>query len=165
MVERVQSDPATALSEFNLQEMGAQVASLVGEPEGKHLPQEIHEFRAEFRELIEATGVGQLIVLIDDLDRCLPKATVETLEALRLFLWMPKTAFVIAADEAMIEYAVREHFPDLPASAGPLTYARNYLEKLVQVPFRIPALGVAEARIFITLLLVSAEIGEDTTHF
>lgn len=165
LIEKFQTDPSGAISEFNLGEMGAQVASLVGEPEGKHLPKEIHEFRDEFRELIEATGVGQLIVLIDDLDRCLPKAAVETLEALRLFLWMPKTAFVIAADEAMIEYAVREHFPDLPASAGPLTYARNYLEKLVQVPFRIPALGVSEARIYITLLLVSAEIGEGTPEF
>ena len=36
---------------------------------------------------------------------------------------------------------MREHFPDLPPSTGPISYARNYLEKLIQVPFRIPALG------------------------
>ena len=44
----------------------------------------------------------------------------------------------------MIEYAVRQHFPDLPVTSGPLPYSRNYLEKLVQVPFRIPALGGVE---------------------
>ena len=68
-----------------------------------------------------------------------------------------RTAFVIGADEVMIEYAVKEHFPDLPPSTGPLSYARNYLEKLIQVPFRVPALGLAETRAYITLLL--AELG------
>ena len=59
----------------------------------------------------------------------------------------------------MIEYAVREHFPDLPASSGPLTYAR-IIRKLIQVPFRIPALDGPETRIYTTLLLIQAEIGE-----
>ncbi|GLS32585.1 hypothetical protein GCM10007937_42950 [Mesorhizobium albiziae] len=51
----------------------------------------------------------------------------------------------------MIEYAVRKHFPDLPDTTGPQTYARNYLEKLIQVPFRIPSLGDTETRIYVTL--------------
>ncbi|WP_448044260.1 Qat anti-phage system associated protein QatB [Bradyrhizobium liaoningense] len=65
---------------------------------------------------------------------CLPKTAIATLEAIRLFLFVERTAFVIGADELMIEYAVREHFPDLPPSSGPISYARNYLEKLIQVP-------------------------------
>jgi len=60
----------------------------------------------------------------------------------------------------MIEYAVRKHFPDLPDSTGPRDYARNYLEKLIQVPFRIPALGEAETRIYVTLLLAGVEFEE-----
>ena len=67
-------------------------------------------------------------------------------EAVRLFVFTSRTAFVVAADEAMIEYAVRKHFPDLPDTTGPQTYARNYLEKLIQVPFRIPALGDTEKK-------------------
>ncbi|WP_147023095.1 KAP family P-loop NTPase fold protein, partial [Microvirga aerophila] len=98
-------------------------------------------------------------------DRCLPKTAIETLEAIRLFLFTPQTAFVIATDEAMIEYAVRHHFPDLPASAGPTTYARNYLEKLTQVPFRIPALGVEEAKVYVTLLLAQAILSETSQGF
>jgi hypothetical protein len=131
----------------------------------KHVPEEIHAFRQEFDALLGETGIKQLIVLIDDLDRCLPKPAIETLEAIRLFLFTSRTAFVIAADEAMIEYAVREHFPDLPASSGPLTYARNYLEKLIQVPFRIPTLGGPETRVYTTLLLIQAEIGENDPAF
>jgi hypothetical protein len=65
----------------------------------------------------------------------------------------------------MIEYAVRKHFPDLPDSTGPRDYARNYLEKLIQVPFRIPALGETETRIYVTLLLAGAELGEDDAGY
>ncbi|MDR3105144.1 MAG: KAP family NTPase [Yokenella regensburgei] len=129
------------------------------------LPKHIHAFRQEFKELLNAAKVDKLIVIVDDLDRCLPKTAIATLEAIRLFLFVENTAFVIGADEAMIEYAVREHFPDLPQSTGPLTYARNYLEKLIQVPFRIPALGSAETRIYTTLLLTENALGTQNRYF
>ncbi len=57
-------------------------------------------------------------MLVDDLDRCLPDTAIETLEAIRLFVFTTKTAFVIAADEGMIEYAVKKHFPDLTDIPG-----------------------------------------------
>ena len=82
------------------------------------MPDEIHAFREEFDNLLTETGTKQLIVLIDDFDRCLPKPAIETLEAIRFFLFTPRTAFVVAADEAMIEYAVREHFPTFPPPPG-----------------------------------------------
>jgi predicted KAP-like P-loop ATPase len=90
---------------------------------------------------------------------------VETLEAIRLFVFTSRTAFVVAADEEMIEYAVRRHFPELKDSTGPQSYARSYLEKLIQIPFRIPALGEAETRIYVSLLLIGAEIGEGDEAF
>lgn len=129
------------------------------------IPEAIHAFRGEFQALLEEAKIDQLVILIDDLDRCLPATAIETLEAIRLFLFVPKTAFVIGADEAMIEYAVRQHFPDLPIASGPLPYARNYLEKLVQVPFRIPALGAQETRTYVTLLLIQSLVGEDHEGF
>lgn len=133
--------------------------------DANNLPDTIHEFREDFQDLLEEAKIKQLVVLIDDLDRCLPTTAVQTLEAIRLFLFVPKSAFVIGADEAMIEYAVRQHFPDLPVASGPLPYARNYLEKLIQVPFRIPALGAQETRTYVTLLLVQSIVGEDHDGF
>jgi predicted KAP-like P-loop ATPase len=130
-----------------------------------NVPEEIRAFRKAFDNLLEKAGVDQLVVLIDDLDRCLPDTAIETLEAVRLFVFTSRTAFVVAADEAMIEYAVRKHFPDLPDTTGPQTYSRNYLEKLIQVPFRIPALGDMETRIYVTLLLVGSELGENDAAF
>lgn len=133
--------------------------------DGENLPETIHGFRKEFQELLDEAKIDQLVVLIDDLDRCLPATAIQTLEAIRLFLFVPKTAFVIGADEAMIEYAVRQHFPDLPVASGPLPYARNYLEKLIQVPFRIPSLGAQETRAYVMLLLVQSLVGEHHTGF
>lgn len=133
--------------------------------ESTHVVEEINAFRKAFDDLLEKAGVKQLVVLIDDLDRCLPDTAIETLEAVRLFVFTSRTAFVIAADEAVIEYAVRKHFPDLPDTTGPQTYARSYLEKLIQVPFRIPALGDTETRIYVTLLLMGAELGEKDPAF
>ena len=110
-------------------------------------------------------GVDQLVVLIDDLDRCLPDTAIETLEAVHLFVFTERTAFVVAADEAMIEYSVRKHFPELPDTTGPRDYTRNYLETLIQIPFRIPALGETETRIYVTLLLIGAELANGDTGY
>ena len=129
------------------------------------VPEEINAFQKAFRELLDKADVDQLVVLIDDLDRCLPDIAIATLEAVRLFVFTSRTAFVVAADEAMIEYAVRRHFPDLPDATGSQTYARNYLEKLIQVPFRIPALGETETRVYVTLLLIGAELGDGDPAF
>ena len=159
------SAKAKTLSQDELQAGIDEAASFLKPGEGANIPEQIHQFREEFRALLDEAKIDQLVVLIDDLDRCLPNTAIETLEAIRLFLFVPKTAFVIGADEAMIEYAVRQHFPDLPLASGPMPYARNYLEKLIQVPFRIPALGTQETRIYVMLLLVESLVGEKHAGF
>jgi predicted KAP-like P-loop ATPase len=148
-----------------IEEQIRETASFLKPGEDANVPEVIHHFREEFSQLLEAAKIDQLVVLIDDLDRCLPATAIETLEAIRLFLFVPKTAFVIGADEGMIEYAVRQHFPDLPLSTGPIPYARNYLEKLIQVPFRIPALGAHETRVYVLLLLIEGIVGSDHAGF
>jgi KAP family P-loop domain len=159
------TDP-TKLTKENVEAVLSETEGLLKpKSETKNVPEEIAGFRKAFDNLLDKAGIKQLVVLIDDLDRCLPDTAIETLEAVRLFLFTSRTAFVVAADEAMIEYAVRKHFPDLPDTTGPQTYARNYLEKLIQVPFRIPALGETETRIYVTLLFIGAELGEDDPEF
>ncbi|MEO9146285.1 MAG: Qat anti-phage system ATPase QatA [Ginsengibacter sp.] len=159
-------DPAKFATTENLKEMASQAGSLLKDKgESKNIPKEISDFRKEFDKLLKLADVDQLIVLVDDLDRCLPETAIETLEAIRLFIFTNKTAFVVAADENMIEYAVRRHFPDLPEGSGYQAYTRNYLEKLIQVPFRIPILGEYETRIYVTLLLVGSAVGDNSEGF
>ena len=107
-------------------------------------------------------------MLIDDLDRCLPAVAIETLEAVRMFLSMENTAFIIAADDAMIRYSVKEHFPrvldqdgeDASRTIDYNRFADKYLEKLIQVPMHIPRLGIAEAQMYVLLLMIESQIGE-----
>lgn len=140
-------------------------AVLKDKPEGRSVPKEIREFHESFSALLEEAGIDNLVVLVDDLDRCLPETAIQTLEAIRLFVSLPRTAFVIGADERMIEYAVRSHFKDLPEDEIRRGYPRAYLEKLIQVPFRIPALGEAETRIYVTMILIGALVGEGSKGF
>jgi predicted KAP-like P-loop ATPase len=109
-------------------------------------PQEIQALRDSFEKTLAAMGVT-LVVLIDDLDRCLPETTIATLEAIRLFLFLKNTAFVIAADDEMIKYAVKRHFPDVGDDL-----VINYFDKLIQVPIRVPPLGTQEVRAYMMLL-------------
>lgn len=55
---------------------------------------EFSEFQENFAELLEDAAIEKLIVLIDDLDRCLPDVAINTLEAVRLFMFTEKTALV-----------------------------------------------------------------------
>jgi predicted KAP-like P-loop ATPase len=96
-----------------------------------------------------------LVVLVDDLDRCLSDTAISTLEAMRLLLFMPRTAFIIAADEQMIRGAVRAHFGNVDLSDELVT---SYFDKLIQVPLRVPRLGVTEVKGYLILLL--AELAE-----
>lgn len=113
-------------------------------------PKEIAAFRAEFEEVLNGLG-KTLVVFVDNLDRCLPKQTIHTLEALRLFLFMGHTAFVVAADEEMVRHSVSEFFKD-PGGR----HVIDYLDKLIQVPVRVPRLGVQEVRAYLFLLFASA---------
>lgn len=113
-------------------------------------PKAIHDFRDELKATLEELDVT-LVVFIDDLDRCLPPTAIATLEAMRLFLFLEKTAFIIAADDKMIREAVRAHFKDVELDEDLVT---NYFDKLIQLPIRVPPLGTQDVRAYLMLLFV-----------
>jgi len=125
------------------------IQKLLNEKEEKSVPKEIAALRLLFQELLEQLGLT-LIVLVDDLDRCLPNTAISTLEAMRLLLFIPQTAFIIAADEQMIRNAVRSHFGNIDLSDGLVT---SYFDKLIQIPIRVPRLGANEVKGYLILLL------------
>lgn len=158
--------PADVLSKENAEAVVEEAKGYLKEKgESPSVPSEIRAFRAAFQDLMKAAKIKKLVVLVDDLDRCLPETAIETLEAIRLFVMLPNTAFVIGADENMIKYAVTKHFPNLPEGEVAAEYPRAYLEKLIQVPFRIPSMGHAETRTYLTLLVVGSIIGEASEGF
>lgn len=129
-----------------------QTKGLLNPAEKHEPPEEITAFRKEFGEVL--AGLNRtLVVFIDNLDRCLPRNAIHTLEATRLFLFMPSTAFVIAADEDMIRHAVAQHFHN-PSER----HVVDYLDKLIQLPVRVPRAGVQEVRAYLFMLLSSSSI-------
>lgn len=113
-------------------------------------PRSMAGFRAEFAELVAQTeNLSKVVVLIDDLDRCSPDSVVAILEAVKVFLSVPKLAFVVAAEETLIRFAIERS-----ANAGARsTYSDRYLEKIVQIPVRLPTLSHDDAETYIGLLL------------
>jgi len=127
-----------------------EVLKLIDPANAQTPPKEIDAFRQEFGELLEKLG-KTLVVFVDNLDRCLPTQAIHTLEALRLFLFMEESAFVVAADEEMVRDSVRKHFEG--ASERHIT---DYLDKLIQVPVRVPKLGITEIRAYLFMLFAEA---------
>ena len=105
-------------------------------------PKEIAAFREEFGDILKDLG-RPLVLFIDNLDRCLPDVAIGTLEAIRLFLFIPGTAFVIAADEDMIRHSVAKHFSDPTAR-----HVHDYLDKVIQVPMQVPQVGPEDVRAY-----------------
>jgi hypothetical protein len=111
-------------------------------------------FRAQFAEIMASEDLKPLervVVLVDDLDRSLPDTVVETLEAIKLFLSVKKMAFVIAADEDNVANAIGRR---LQTTGQPIT-SRLYLEKIVQVPVRVPALSREQTEEYLALLMLA----------
>lgn len=124
------------------------------ESQSESFNRNVTAFRDEFAELLQEAKIERLVVLIDDLDRCLPPTVIQTLEAIKLFLSVGNVAFVIGADERLVQYAVRERFPELPGER--VDVGRDYLEKLIQYPVRVPSLSRSEVQSYIALLFLQA---------
>ena len=68
---------------------------------------QIQNFRKDFEKMLKESNITRLVIIIDDLDRCAPDTIIPTLEAIKLFLFVSNTAFIIGADEELVRYAVR----------------------------------------------------------
>lgn len=127
----------------------------------------LDEFRTEFDELLKddaLSHIKRVVVLVDDLDRCLPETVVETLEAMRLFLSVPKMSFVIAADEDRVADALRDRYPRSERSDPEEEPARLYLHKIVQTTLKLPALSRFDTEAYLLLQLQNRpkpELGAD----
>ena len=131
---------------------------------------DVRTFRDEFEMMIAESDIKTLVVFIDDLDRCSPERIIENLEGIKLFLNVPKTAFVIGADRRIIRQAVAWRYREAlkePATTddGNLETSErlvdDYLEKLIQIPYRLPRLSPSEIETYLTLLFCKRHLAAE----
>ncbi|BDN82351.1 MULTISPECIES: KAP family P-loop NTPase fold protein [Mycobacterium] len=128
-------------------------------PKSRNSPESMAGFKTEFGKLIDSLpDTRRIVVLVDDLDRCMPSATVATLEAIKLFLSVSGMVFVIAADQDMVRDAIAMNLGGSPESSR---YAQRYLDKIVQLPASLPFLPAHEADAYLGLLLAKAGLDDD----
>lgn len=117
---------------------------------------DIKKFREQFDDLLGETKIEKLIIFIDELDRCSPDTILSTLEAIRLFLFTGNTVFIIGADERQIAYAVKNKFKEIKGQE--IDIGKEYLEKLIQYPIRIPRLNSKEMEFYMICLLLQKKM-------
>ena len=127
----------------------------------KEVREDIREFREKFAQLIKEAGIKKLVIFVDELDRCNPATILDTLEAMRLFLFNGNVSFVIGADERHVTYAIRSKFDDIEGIN--MDIGKEYQEKLIQYPIRIPCMNKDETEFYIMCLLSENEL--TTTEF
>ena len=76
----------------------------------------------------------KIVVFIDELDRCPLEQIVNVLEAIKLVLARDIFIVFLAIDTRVAAEAIRLRYPDV----GDPELAREYLEKIVQIPLRVP---------------------------
>ncbi len=127
----------------------------------------VREFRDDFKEMIDKSEINKLVVIIDDLDRCTPDRLIENLEAIKLFLNVEKTAFVIGADPRIVRHAIEHRYKTDSIENADDPDSRNkrivsdYLEKLIQIPYYLPKLTDNEVETYLTLLFCKKAMGND----
>ena len=134
------------------------------DPESLDAEKGMAAFRDEFEALLADPALQHLsrvVVLVDDLDRCLPDTVVETLEAIRLFLSAKGMSFIIAADEDRVAEAIQQKLKTPEPKGEDEDPSKLYLHKIVQTTIPLPALSRFDTEAYLFLLLAKSEVEYD----
>ncbi|MBD5538805.1 MAG: hypothetical protein HDQ94_02230, partial [Desulfovibrio sp.] len=106
-----------------------------------------------------AAGSPRLVIFIDDLDRVSPAAAVEILDVIKNIFDVPGCVFVLAIDYDVV---VKGLEGKLGPRTGKNTHEfRQYLDKIIQVPFTMPVGTISQSNtILLKHLLNSVEMPE-----
>lgn len=110
----------------------------------------IRDFQNNFSDIVSLVtktssqnGIKKLVIFIDDLDRCKPPKSVEIIEAISTILDANNCVFIIGMDSKMVALSIESKYKGFLNSntdlvQGNLNLGKSFLEKIVQINFRIP---------------------------
>ena len=96
----------------------------------------LEEARAEIAQVLKDLS-QPLLVIIDDVDRLAPTETAEMLQLIKANADFPNLVYLVLFDRETVEKNIRQALQ---------TSGREYLEKVVQAPFDIPAVEPIKVR-------------------
>jgi photosystem II stability/assembly factor-like uncharacterized protein len=125
------------------------------------------KFAAEFRDVTQALRPHTMLILIDDLDRCRPEKVLEVLEAINFLVVSGECYVVMGMALERVERCVGLGFKDVaeelvdeqggepqnPSVAGRQKrgeFARQYLEKLINIEVPVPTPTLAQTSRLLT---------------
>ncbi|CAM2006418.1 KAP NTPase domain-containing protein [Acanthopleuribacter pedis] len=90
---------------------------------------------SELKELMKKSPI-QIMIFVDDLDRCDPKTAIATLEEIKLLLNLPNTLFIFALNRRIFEEYLVKHYHD---DFGVENFSVDrYIAKLIQYGIYVP---------------------------
>jgi hypothetical protein len=123
------------------------ISKYVRTPDYKERLGFLDEFEIDFKFVIHAVthkGKNPLVVFVDDLDRCEPSKPVEVIRAINHLLDADSCVFIIGMDARTVAVSVQAKYKDVhaildgSASGASITLGYQFLEKIIQIPFRVP---------------------------
>lgn len=116
-------------------------------------------FQSQLRNLREALQVQanalheagvEIVLLIDDLDRCQPCEIVDLLESVKLFLDIEHMLHILAVDKEVIDQGIELKYREFKlSSTRKAALGAEYLEKLIQIPVNLFPLHELQIKSFI----------------
>ncbi len=82
---------------------------------------------------------SRIVVFIDDLDRCRPKQALEVLDSIKTFFDIEGIVYVVGMDSDSINSIIQEKYGNRDSDIKKAKNGLDYLQKIVQLPFQIPA--------------------------
>ncbi|RJQ83093.1 P-loop NTPase fold protein [Amycolatopsis panacis] len=120
----------------------------------------VAEHRRTVTSEVDELAIERIVLYIDDLDRCTPDVVVKLLETVHLLLSFPLFIVVVAVDYEWLKSSLESYYDQFH---GGKSRPVDYLDKIFQIPYWIPAIRQESARRMTRRLLTKPEPG-DSAH-
>jgi len=126
-------------------------------------PRARNELRGLVEDAVEAWRKDQagvpaartLCVFVDDLDRCTPEGVLEVFEAMKVYMDVEGFVFIVGYDRDIVAELVNRK-----KSYSEAIKAQDYLEKIIQITYRIPRSSPDQSEALIQACLATSGTAE-----